>query len=92
MSQKLQYTSTEIAVIDGVIGTLYPLMRDKALRDAYWSVHEHLQSGVICAADLPRIKSALDLADPGSCTACHKEGYRELTTLRLKTQTLLRDS
>lgn len=90
MSADLQYTPMEITLIDDIIGMLYPLMRDKALRDAYWSVHEHLQSGAVCAADLPRINSALDLVDPGFCATGNKEGYREFTALRLKTHTLLR--
>ena len=90
MSEKLHYTSEELAIIDGVIGTLYNRMSGSALQKAYWAIHERLQAGSVRAEDLPRIKSALEFADPGCCTSCHKEGYREYTTLLLKTQAMLR--
>ena len=92
MSERLQYTSEEIAVIDGVMGSLYPLMRDETLKDAYWAVHEHLQSGAISGVDLSRIESALELADPCQCVSCNKESYRGMTTLLIKTKAMLRQT
>ena len=86
----MSYTDEEIAVIDGVLGFLYPKMPDETLRQSYWNVHEHLQSGSVDSADLRRIESALAFADPGQCTSFHKENYRDLTVLRLKTQAMLR--
>lgn len=90
MSDGLHYTPAEIAVIDGVMGALYPSMRDEALKATYWSIHEHLESGYVTESDLPRIKNVLELADPGGCTTSHKEDYREYTILLLKTQAMLR--
>ena len=90
MSEKLQYTPEELAVIDGVIGGIYPRMAGSKLQKTYWILHQHLQSGIVTMIDLQRIESALAFTDPGGCTSCHKEGYRELTTLRLKTQAMLR--
>ena len=90
MNSKMRYTEEEVAVIDGVIGSLYGRMADKPLRQAYWNVHEHLQSGRVEASDLRRIRSVLEFSDPGQCTSCHKEGYREFTTVLLKTRAMLR--
>ena len=90
MSERMSYTDEELAVIDGVIGFLYPRMPDGSLRSSYWNVHEHLQAGLVEPTDLKRIESALSFADPGMCTTCHKEGYRDMTVLRLKTQAMLR--
>lgn len=90
MSERMNYTDEELAVIDGVIGFLYPRMPDETLRNSYWSVHEHLQAGVVEPTDLKRIESALSFADPGMCTTCHKEGYRDMTVLLLKTKAMLR--
>ena len=92
MSEKMHYTTEEMAVIDGVIGTLYARMSGRALQQAYWSIHEHLQMGNVSAEDLPRIESALEFADPGCCTSCNKESYRELTSLLLKTRAMRRAS
>jgi len=92
MSDSLRYTSDEIAVIDGVISTLYPRMADPSLQDAYLTVHRHLESGTVCAIDLKRIESALELADPGQCTSFHKEEYRNYTHLRVKTRAMLRNA
>lgn len=86
----MKYTDEETAVIDGVIGFLYPKMPDAALRQSYWCVHEHLQSGRIDAGDLRRIISALELSQPEQCTSFHKESYRDMTTLILKTKAMLR--
>ena len=90
MDDGMHFTSEEMAVIDGVIGSLYSRMSGSKLQKSYWILHQHLQSGVINEIDLQRIESALAFADPGGCTTCHMEGYRELTTLRLKTQTMRR--
>lgn len=88
MSDSIGFTHEERAVIDGVIGMLYPKMADEALRKAYWDVHTHLQANTITQNDLKRIENALELADPGHCTSCHKESYRELTVIRLKAQAM----
>ena len=85
----MSYTSDEIAVIDGIIGTLYNRMSGEKLRKSYQILHQHLQNGAVNQIDLQRIESALAFADPGQCVSCSKEGYRELTTLRLKTQAML---
>ncbi|MBE6910653.1 MAG: hypothetical protein E7474_13945 [Ruminococcaceae bacterium] len=90
MSERMRYTDEEIAVIDGVIGFLYPRMQDESLRSSYRSVHEHLHSGSVDAADLRRIGNALAFTDPGQCTSFHKESYRDMTVLRLKTEAMLR--
>ena len=92
MSEKLQYTAEEIAVIDGLIGGIYPRMAGSKLQKSYWILHQHLQSGIINEIDLQRIESALASADPGGCTTCQREGSRELKTLRLKTQAMLRNA
>ncbi len=92
MSESLRYTADEIAVIEGVIGTLFPRMADPSLQDAYLSVHQHLETGTVCAIDLKRIESALELADPGQCTSFHKEDYRNYTQLRVKTRAMLRNA
>ncbi len=92
MSESLRYTADEIAVIEGVIGTLFPRMADPSLQDAYLSVHRHLEAGMVCAIDLKRIDSALELADPGQCTSFHKEDYRNYTQLRVKTRAMLRNA
>jgi hypothetical protein len=92
MSDSLRYTTEEITLIDAVIGTLYPRMADPSLQDAYLTVHQHLVSGSVCAIDLKRIESALELADPGQCTSFHKEDYRDYTQLRVKTRAMLRNA
>ena len=89
MKTDLRYTDNEIAVIDGVLGFLYPRMVSEPLRRSFLRVHEHLKSGAVELPDLQRIASALEFTDPGQCVSCSKEGYRELTTLRLKTQAML---
>ncbi len=88
MSDSLCFTFEECALIDGVISALYSKMSGEALRSAYRSVHEHLQSGCIDSNDLQRIESALAFVDPGSCVSCNKESYRDLTVVRLKTQAM----
>ena len=85
----MSYTSEEIAFIDGIIGILYSRMSGEKLRKSYRILHQHLQDGAVNQIDLQRIESALAFADPGQCVGCNKESYRELTTLRLKTQTML---
>lgn len=85
----MSYTSEEIAFIDGIIGILYSRMSGEKLRKSYQILHQHLQDGAVNRIDLQRIESALAFADPGQCVGCNKESYRELTTLRLKTQTML---
>ena len=90
MSITIRYTDTEIAMIDGVIGTLYPRMPGETLRKAFWRVHEHLQSGTVELPDLQNIASALEFADPGQCTSSSKESYREMTNILLKTKAMMR--
>ena len=92
MSDSLRYTPEEITLIDAVIGTLYPRMSDPSLQNAYLTVHQHLESGSVCAIDLKRIESALELADPGQCISFHKEDYRDYTQLRVKTRAMLRNA
>ena len=85
----MSYTSEEIALIDGIISTLYPRLSGEKLRKSFVILHQHLQEGVVNQIDLQRIDSALSFADPGQCVSCNKESYRELTTLRLKTHAML---
>ena len=85
----MSYTSEEIALIDGIISTLYPRLSGEKLRKSFMILHQHLQEGFVNQIDLQRIDSALSFADPGQCVSCNKESYRELTTLRLKTHAML---
>jgi len=85
----MSYTSEEIALIDGIISTLYPRLSGEKLRKSFVILHQHLQEGFVNQIDLQRIDSALSFADPGQCVSCNKESYRELTTLRLKTHAML---
>ena len=85
----MSYTSEEIALIDGIISTLYPRLSGEKLRKSFMILHQHLQQGFVNQIDLQRIDSALSFADPGQCVSCSKESYRELTTLRLKTHAML---
>lgn len=85
----MHYTSDEIALIDGVIATLYPRMSDQSLRNAYLDVYRRLEDNALDAADLQRIANALELADPGQCVSFHKEPYRDFIELRVKTHTML---
>jgi len=85
----MSYTSEEIALIDGIISTLYPRLSGEKLRKSFMILHQHLQEGFVNQIDLQRIDSALSFADPGQCVSCSKESYRELTTLRLKTHAML---
>jgi len=85
----MSYTSEEIALIDGIISTLYPRLSGEKLRKSFVILHQHLQEGFVNQIDLQRIDSALSFADPGQCVSCSKESYRELTTLRLKTHAML---
>lgn len=89
MDGNLRFSFEELAVIDGVISGLYPRMSGDDLKKTYHILHQHLQEGFVNRIDLQRIESALALAAPGGCTACNKEAYRELTTIRLKTQAML---
>ena len=92
MGENMRYTDEDIAMIDGVIGALYPRMPESSLRESYRNVHEHRQAGAVNASDLKRIESALELADPGQCTSFHKEDYRNYTQLRVKTRAMLRNA
>ena len=85
----VSYTSEEIAYIDGIVGILYSRMSGEKLRKSYQILHQHLQDGAVNRIDLQRIESVLAFADPGQCVSCSKEGYRDLTALRLKTQAML---
>ena len=90
MDIKLCYTDEEVAVIDGVMASLCPRMPQEALQNAFRDAHEHLHKGAASAADLQRIISALEFTDPGQCTSCSKESYRNMTNLLLKTKAMLR--
>ena len=85
----MSYTNEEIALIDGIISTLYPRLSGEKLRKSFAILHHHLQEGFVNRIDLQRIESALSFADPGQCVSCSKESYRELTALRVKTQAML---
>lgn len=89
MGNGMHFTSEEIAFIDGIIGILYSRMSSERLRKSYRILHQHLQDGTVNLIDLQRIESVLAFADPGQCVSCSKEGYRDLTSLRVKTQTML---
>ncbi|MBQ9647300.1 MAG: hypothetical protein IJV43_02930 [Oscillospiraceae bacterium] len=90
MDIELRYTDEEVAVIDGVIASICPRMPQESLQNAFRSAHEHLHEGNADAADLRRIISALEFTDPGQCTSCSKESYRNMTNLLLKTKAMLR--
>ena len=90
MKKYMCYTDEELAVIDGVLGTLYPRMPAPALKEAFWNVHEHIQAGEIDLPDLRRIVSALEFTDPGVCVSGNKESYREVTSILLKTKAMIR--
>ena len=90
MKTDLRYTDNEIAVIDGVLGFLYPRMVSEPLRRSFLRVHEHLKSGAVELPDLQRIASALEFTYPGQCVSCNKESYREVTHILLKTKAMLR--
>ena len=90
MMNTMCYTDEELAVIDGVIGRLYPRMSAGSLREAYYALHQHIQSGVVGAVDLERIRSALELIMPDYCAGRRMEEQHEMTTLMLKTQTMLK--
>ena len=85
----MSFTNDEIALIEGVISTIYPRLTGEKLRKSFALLHRHLQEGFVNQIDLQRIDSALTFADPGQCVSCNKESYRELTTLRLKTHAML---
>ena len=88
----MSHTSNELALIEGVIGRLYPRMTGEKLKKSYRILHQHLQEGFVNRIDLQRIDSALALADPGQCMSFHKEPYRDFTALRIKTQIMLREA
>lgn len=92
MDIELRYTDEEVAVIDGVIASICPRMPQESLQNAFRSAHEHLHEGNADAADLRRIISALEFTDPGQCTSCSKESYRNMTNLLLKTKAMLRSA
>ena len=86
----MSFTNDEIALIEGVISTIYPRLTGEKLRKSFAILHRHLQEGVVNQIDLQRIDSALTFADPGQCVSFHKEPYRDFTTLRIKAQAMLR--
>lgn len=92
MISTMRYTDEELAVIDGVIGRLYPRMSSGSLREAYYTLHQHIQSGIVGAVDLKRIRSALELIMPDYCAGSRMEEQHEMTSLMLKTQTMLRSA
>ena len=90
MTNTMRYTDEELAVIDGVIGWLYPRMSAGSLRESYYTLHQHIQHGAVGFVDLKRIHSALDLVMRDYCAGERMEERHEMTTLMLKTQTMLR--
>ena len=90
MTNTMRYTDEELAVIDGVIGWLYPRMSAGSLRESYYTLHQHIQSGAVGIVDLKRIRNALELVLPDCCAGERMEERHEMTTLMLKTQTMLR--
>ena len=90
MTNTMRYTDEELAVIDGVIGWLYPRMSAGCLRESYYTLHLHIQSGAVGIVDLKRIHSALELVLPNYCAGERMEERHEMTTLMLKTQTMLK--
>ena len=92
MTNTMRYTDEELALIDGVIGRLYPRMSTGSLREAYYALHQHIQSGVVGAVDLRRIRDALVFILPDYCAGRNMEEQHEMTSLMLKTQTMLKAS
>lgn len=90
MTDTMRYTDEELAVIDGVIGGLYPRMSTGGLREAYYALHQHIQNGAVGIVDLKRIRSALELIMPDYCVGRRMEEQHEMTSLMLKTQTMLK--
>ena len=90
MTDTMRYTDEELAVIDGVIGRLYPRMSAGRLREAYYALHQHIQSGAVGVVDLKRIRDALEFIMPDYCAGLRMEEQHEMTTLMLKTQTMLK--
>ena len=90
MTDTTRYTDEELAVIDGVIGWLYPRMSTGSLRESYYTLHQHIQSGTVGIVDLKHIRSALELVLPGCCAGGRMEERHEMTTLMLKTRTMLK--
>lgn len=92
MTNTVRYTDEEMAVIDGVIGRLYLRMSEGDLRKSYYAVHEHLQNGSVGADDIRCIKSVLDFVLPDYCSGSRMEEQHTMTSLMLKTQTMLRSA
>lgn len=90
MTYTMRYTDEELAVIDGLIGCLYPRMSTGSLRETYYALHQHIQSGVVESVDLKHIRSALELILPDYCAGRRMEEQHEMTSLLLKTQTMLK--
>ena len=61
-----------------------------SLRESYYTLHQHIQRGAVGIVNLKRIHSALDLVLPHYCAGHGMEERHEMTTLMLKTQTMLR--
>lgn len=90
MTDTMRYTDEELAVIDGVIGRIYPRMSAESLRESYYEVHQHIQSGCVGPVDVKRIQNALELVMPDYCAGCRMEEQHAMTALMLKTQTMLK--
>ena len=90
MTDTMRYTDEELAVIDGVIGRLYPRMSTENLRESYYAVHQHIQTGRMEPVDVRRIQSALELVMPDYCAGCRMEEQHEMTALLLKTRSMLK--
>ena len=90
MTDTMRYTGEELTVIDGVIGRLYPRMSTKNLRESYYAIHQHIQTGRMEPVDVMRIQSALEFVMPDYCAGCRMEEQHAMTALLLKTRTILK--
>lgn len=77
------FTSEEIAMIDGIIETLFSGANVSAdVRDAYLLVHRHLTEDALEVKDFKRIANAMEFAMKNQfCDSCSRESQRVLTSV-----------
>ena len=82
----LIFTSEEIAMIEGVLGSFFSDNHtSEDLRKAYSRVWQHLAADTLDSEDLRRISSAVDFAMKNQfCESCSRESQRVLTTVLIK--------
>ena len=82
------FTSEEIAMIDGIIETLFSGANVSAdVRDAYLLVHRHLTEDALEVKDFKRIANAMEFAMKNQfCDSC-RESQRVLTSVLIKATT-----